>query len=125
MMRKPASAGPPAAQGMISLIERSGNLPWARAVKGRREAPTSALRLVIIGPSLHHWATSGASMIVDCHAHVFEHWTGPCGHPTREIHDRYLQRMITRTVASTFRARDWVHADTKALYRADDAGWSG
>lgn len=64
-------------------------------------------------------------MIIDCHAHVFAPWTGACGHPTREIHDRYLQRMITRTVASTFRTRDWARADTSALYRAGDAGWSG
>jgi predicted TIM-barrel fold metal-dependent hydrolase len=63
-------------------------------------------------------------MIVDCHAHVFAHWTGACGHPTREIHDRYLQRMITRTVASTFRERDGAGADTKALYTADP-GWTG
>ena len=62
-------------------------------------------------------------MIIDCHAHVFTHWIGACGHPTRDIHNRYLQRMITRTAASTFRTRDWAPADTKALYRADDAGW--
>jgi predicted TIM-barrel fold metal-dependent hydrolase len=64
-------------------------------------------------------------MIIDCHAHVFAHWIGACGHPTRDIHSRYLQRMITRTVASTFRARDGAPADTRALYRADDAGWTG
>jgi hypothetical protein len=64
-------------------------------------------------------------MIIDCHAHVFTHWIGACGHPTRDVHNRYLQRMITRTAASTFRARDWARADTKALYRTDDAGWSG
>ncbi len=64
-------------------------------------------------------------MIIDCHAHVFTHWIGACGHPTRDVHNRYLQRMITRTAASTFRTRDWTRADTKALYRADDAGWSG
>jgi len=64
-------------------------------------------------------------MIIDCHAHVFTHWIGACGHPTRDIHNRYLQRMITRTAASTFRTRDWAQADTKALYRTDDAGWSG
>lgn len=64
-------------------------------------------------------------MIVDCHAHIFTHWIGACGHPTREIHNRYLQRMITRTAASTFRARDWAAADTTPLYRADDAGWHG
>ena len=64
-------------------------------------------------------------MIIDCHAHVFTHWIGACGHPTRDVHNRYLQRMITRTAASTFRTRDWARADTKALYRTDDAGWSG
>jgi predicted TIM-barrel fold metal-dependent hydrolase len=64
-------------------------------------------------------------MIIDCHAHVFAHWIGPCGHPTRDIHNKYLQRMITRTVASTFRTRDWAKADTKALYRSDDPGWTG
>jgi predicted TIM-barrel fold metal-dependent hydrolase len=64
-------------------------------------------------------------MIIDCHAHVFAHWIGACGHPTRDIHNRYLQRMITRTAASTFRSRDGARADTKALYRADDPGWSG
>ena len=64
-------------------------------------------------------------MIIDCHAHVFTHWIGACGHPTRDIHNRYLQRMITRTAASTFRMRDGARADTRALYRADDPGWSG
>ena len=64
-------------------------------------------------------------MIIDCHAHVFTHWIGACGHPTRDVHNRYLQRMITRTAASTFRTRDWARADTKALYHTDDAGWSG
>ena len=52
-------------------------------------------------------------MIVDCHAHVFAHWIGACGHPTRDLHNRYLQRMITRTAASTFRARDRARADTQ------------
>ncbi|UYN97452.1 MAG: amidohydrolase [Enhydrobacter sp.] len=64
-------------------------------------------------------------MIVDCHAHVFAHWIGACGHPTRDIHNRYLQRMIARTVASTYRLRDGAPADTGALYRPDDPGWSG
>ena len=68
---------------------------------------------------------AGGSTIIDCHAHVFAHWIGACGHPTRDVHNRYLQRMITRTAASTFRTRDWARADTKALYRTDDAGWSG
>jgi predicted TIM-barrel fold metal-dependent hydrolase len=64
-------------------------------------------------------------MIVDCHAHIFTHWIGACGHPTRDVHNKYLQRMITRTVAATFRTSDWAKADTRALYRQGDAGWSG
>src|SRR5258708_23380257 len=63
-------------------------------------------------------------MIVDCHAHVFTHWIGACGHPTREIHKRYLQRIVTRTVAPTFRLSDGARADTKALFRAGDEGSS-
>jgi predicted TIM-barrel fold metal-dependent hydrolase len=64
-------------------------------------------------------------MIIDCHAHVFMHWITPTGHATREIHKNYMQRMITRTVAKTFRARDGAPADTKALYRLNDVGWTG
>lgn len=64
-------------------------------------------------------------MIVDCHAHIFAHWIGACGHPSREVHKRYLQRVVTRTVAPTFRLRDGKRCDTKALFRAGDEGWSG
>jgi predicted TIM-barrel fold metal-dependent hydrolase len=64
-------------------------------------------------------------MIVDCHAHVFEHWIGACGHPTRVIHARYLQRMLAHTVAATYRARDGARADTKALLDPENMGWSG
>jgi predicted TIM-barrel fold metal-dependent hydrolase len=64
-------------------------------------------------------------MIVDCHAHIFAHWIGACGHESRAVHKRYLQRVVTRTVAPTFRLRDGARADTKALFRAGDEGWSG
>jgi predicted TIM-barrel fold metal-dependent hydrolase len=64
-------------------------------------------------------------MIIDCHAHVIEHWIGACGHPTRDIHAKYLQRMLVHTVAKTFRARDGAPADTKALLDPSDMGWSG
>jgi hypothetical protein len=60
-------------------------------------------------------------MIVDCHAHIFTHWIGACGHPSREVHKRYLQRVVTRTVAPSFRLRDGARADTKALFRAGDS----
>lgn len=64
-------------------------------------------------------------MIIDCHAHIFAHWIGACGHPSREVHKRYLQRVVTRTVAPTFRLRDGARADTRALFRAGEESWSG
>ena len=64
-------------------------------------------------------------MIVDCHAHVFLDWIGPCGHPSRRIHTQYLQRSLWRTVARTFRARDGAPADTRALHRQADPSWNG
>ena len=64
-------------------------------------------------------------MIIDCHAHIFAHWIGACGHPSREVHKRYLQRVVTRTVAPTFRLRDGASADTRALFRAGEESWSG
>ena len=45
-------------------------------------------------------------MIIDCHAHVFQHWIGACGHESRHVHKRYMQKGLTRTVAKTFRTRD-------------------
>jgi hypothetical protein len=29
-------------------------------------------------------------MIVDCRAHVFENWHGACGHPSVDIHLKYI-----------------------------------
>jgi hypothetical protein len=45
-------------------------------------------------------------LIVDCHAHVFENWHGACGHPSRAVHLKYLQKVVTRPAARAFRARD-------------------
>ncbi len=45
-------------------------------------------------------------MIIDCHAHVFQHWADACGHPSAEVHRRYIQKVQTRTAARVFRARD-------------------
>lgn len=64
-------------------------------------------------------------MIIDCHHHVIQHWIGACGHPSREVHARYIQKMLTRTVAATYRARDGAPSDTKALFRPGEEGWSG
>ena len=64
-------------------------------------------------------------MIVDCHAHIFEDWSGPCGHPSRDEHLKYLQRGLARTTGRTFRARDGAPADTKALLNPADLSWKG
>ena len=45
-------------------------------------------------------------MIVDCHAHAFQNWQGPCGHPSAAVHLKYLQKVVTRLSARAFRARD-------------------
>ena len=64
-------------------------------------------------------------MIVDCHHHVFQHWIGPCGHPSREVHAKYMQKMLTRTIAPVIRQRDGSPADPRALFREGENGWSG
>jgi predicted TIM-barrel fold metal-dependent hydrolase len=64
-------------------------------------------------------------MIIDCHAHIIQNWTGACGHPTRDIHMKYIQRAVAHTVARTYRSRDGMPADTKALISPEDPSWTG
>jgi predicted TIM-barrel fold metal-dependent hydrolase len=64
-------------------------------------------------------------MIVDCHAHVFPHWQGACGHPSAAIHLKYLQKVVTRPAARTFRARDGAEVKPTMLFRAGDNTWAG
>ena len=64
-------------------------------------------------------------MIIDCHAHVFQHWAGACGHPSSEIHRRYMQKVQTRTAARVLRARDGREGSGALLYRAGDNSWAG
>ncbi len=64
-------------------------------------------------------------MIVDCHAHVFQHWAGACGHKSREIHRKYLQKVLTRPAARIFRARDGKEVDAGALSDPADGSWAG
>ena len=64
-------------------------------------------------------------MIVDCHAHVFQNWQGPCGHPSTAIHLKYLQKVVTRPSARTFRARDGKPVKPTMLFRPDDNTWAG
>jgi predicted TIM-barrel fold metal-dependent hydrolase len=64
-------------------------------------------------------------MIIDCHAHVFQHWADPCGHPSRAVHLRYMQKVQTRTVARMFRTRDGKAASGDLLFAPGRNGWSG
>jgi predicted TIM-barrel fold metal-dependent hydrolase len=65
------------------------------------------------------------AMIVDCHAHVFENWHGACGHPSVDIHLKYIQKNVTRPAARTFRLRDGAPAPPAMLFRPDHNTWDG
>ncbi|MEO8740771.1 MAG: amidohydrolase family protein [Casimicrobiaceae bacterium] len=64
-------------------------------------------------------------MIVDCHAHVFQNWQGACGHPSAAVHLKYLQKVVTRPAARTFRARDGREVKPTMLFRPGDNTWAG
>jgi predicted TIM-barrel fold metal-dependent hydrolase len=64
-------------------------------------------------------------MIIDCHAHVFQHWADPCGHPSREIHRTYIQKVQTRTSAVVARAGDGADVTGAILFEPGRNGWSG
>ena len=64
-------------------------------------------------------------MIVDCHAHVFRHWQGACGHPSAAVHLKYLQKVVTRPAARAFRARDGKEVKPTMLFRPGDNTWAG
>lgn len=64
-------------------------------------------------------------MIVDCHAHVFQDWAGAGGHPSAEIHRKYLQKVQTRTSARVYRSRDNKEFAGSALFRDGDNAWTG
>ncbi|MGE0749247.1 MAG: amidohydrolase family protein [Variibacter sp.] len=64
-------------------------------------------------------------MIIDCHAHVFQSWAGACGHPSSEIHRKYIQKVQTRTAARVFRARDGKEVSGAVLFKAGDNSWAG
>jgi predicted TIM-barrel fold metal-dependent hydrolase len=64
-------------------------------------------------------------MIIDCHAHVFENWHGACGHPSVDIHLKYIQKNVTRPAARTFRLRDGQEVKPMMLFRPDDSTWAG
>lgn len=64
-------------------------------------------------------------MIVDSHAHIFQHWAGACGHPSREIHRKFIQKVQTRPAAKVFRAHDGKEVTGPLLFREGDNSWAG
>ena len=64
-------------------------------------------------------------MIVDCHAHVFRNWNESCGHPSVNIHLKYLQKIVTRPSALAFRLRDGTPIVPSMLFREGDNTWAG
>ena len=64
-------------------------------------------------------------MIIDSHAHIFQHWAGACGHPSREIHLKFIQKDLTRPAATVFRARDGGEVTGALLFREGDNSWAG
>jgi predicted TIM-barrel fold metal-dependent hydrolase len=64
-------------------------------------------------------------MIIDCHAHVFQNWHGACGHPSIDVHLKYIQKNVTRPAAETFRVRDGKRVKPAMLFQAGDNTWAG
>jgi predicted TIM-barrel fold metal-dependent hydrolase len=64
-------------------------------------------------------------MIIDCHAHVFQNWHGACGHPSIDVHLKYIQKNVTRPAAETFRVRDGMRVKPGLLFREGDNTWAG
>jgi predicted TIM-barrel fold metal-dependent hydrolase len=64
-------------------------------------------------------------MIIDCHAHVFQNWHGACGHPSIDVHLKYIQKNVTRPAAETFRIRDGKRVKPGLLFRDGDNTWAG
>jgi predicted TIM-barrel fold metal-dependent hydrolase len=63
--------------------------------------------------------------VVDSHAHIFQHWAGSCGLPSREVHLKYLQKTLTRPSAKIYRLRDGLTASGQLLFRPGDNTWAG
>jgi predicted TIM-barrel fold metal-dependent hydrolase len=56
---------------------------------------------------------------------VFENWHGACGHPSVDVHLKYIQKNVTRPAARTFRVRDGTEVKPTMLFRPDDNTWAG
>ena len=63
--------------------------------------------------------------VIDSHAHIFQHWSGSCGLPSREVHLKYLQKTLTRPSAKVYRLRDGAPASGQLLFKPGDNSWAG
>jgi predicted TIM-barrel fold metal-dependent hydrolase len=64
-------------------------------------------------------------LIIDSHTHILQNWHGNCGHPTKETHKKYLQRLAMHTVAKTARLSDGRPVDASRLLNQEDNTWKG
>src|SRR5690349_18563804 len=98
-------------------------IPYARLMifPGCFFGETAASRRIVIVATNPDYVP----MIIDCHAHVFQSWEGACGHPSSEIHRRYIQKVQTRTNARVYRARDGKQFSGQLLFEEGKNGWSG
>jgi predicted TIM-barrel fold metal-dependent hydrolase len=64
-------------------------------------------------------------MIIDSHAHIFQHWTGACGHESRHVHKNYLRKIGTGPAAKIFRVRDGQQVRSSGLLKDGDYSWAG
>lgn len=64
-------------------------------------------------------------MIIDCHAHVFQSWHTACGHPSIDVHLKYIQKNVTRPAAETYRLRDGKLVKPTDILVSGDNTWAG
>src|SRR6266404_5647462 len=107
-------------------IDLTGTRSWSQAsYRARKSSSVDGLARGADPAFISPLRRSEDHMIIDCHAHVFQHWAGACGHPSSEIHRRYMQKVQTRTAARVLRARDGREGSGALLYRAGDNSWAG
>ena len=64
-------------------------------------------------------------MIIDSHTHIFENWSGACGLPSRELHWKYLQKIVCHSAAKVYRLSDGAPTTSSLLYSQTDRTWAG
>ena len=56
---------------------------------------------------------------------MMTNWHGACGHPSIDVHLKYIQKNVTRPAAETFRVRDGMRVKPGLLFRDGDNTWAG